>query len=110
MLGYSPPGGDIPGNIAPPPSERGANLLGGGESPVTTAWANSSTFLKILSCPPKYEFAPQMPPQILRPGAATDIQVGGLERRRKKCVAANTDYGVAWPQIGWKSRNSLDFR
>ena len=41
---------------------------------MTTAWANSSTFLKILSCPPpKYEFAPQMPPppQILRPGAAT---------------------------------------
>jgi hypothetical protein len=26
------------------------------------AWENSSTFLKIISCPPKYEFAPQMPP------------------------------------------------
>jgi hypothetical protein len=34
---------------------------GGGESPVTTTWANSSTFLKIISCPTKYEFAPQMP-------------------------------------------------
>jgi hypothetical protein len=41
--------------------------------------------------------------------AAHHTQAGGLEWRRKKCVAANTDYGVAWPQIGWKSRNSLDF-
>jgi hypothetical protein len=32
--GYSSPGGDIPRNIAPPPFERGANLLGGGEIPV----------------------------------------------------------------------------
>ena len=84
MRGEYPRGGDIPVAFAPlgggtiflaysspgavflgisPPFERVANLLGGGDkSPVTTAWANSSTFLKILSCPPKYEFAPQMPP------------------------------------------------
>jgi hypothetical protein len=46
-------GGDIP---------KVFSSGGGGESPVTTAWANSSTYLKILSCPPpsppkKYEFA-----------------------------------------------------
>jgi hypothetical protein len=60
LLGYSPPGA-----IYRPPFERGgANLLGGGgERPLTTAWANSSTFLKILSCPPppKYQFAPKCP-------------------------------------------------
>ena len=31
----------------------GIESPGGGESPVTTAWANRSTFLKILSSPPK---------------------------------------------------------
>jgi hypothetical protein len=73
FLGYSPPKGDIPRNIAL--LLRGGEYPGGGgESPVTTAWANSSNFLKILSCPlTKYEFAPQMPPQILRSGAATTI-------------------------------------
>ena len=72
---YPKGGGDIPGAFAPlggraiflgsvrppgaiflgisPPFEWGANLLVGGKSPVTTAWANSSTFLKILSCPPQ---------------------------------------------------------
>ena len=60
FLGYSPPRDDIPRNIAP--LWGGGRISWGGESPVTTAWANSSTFLKILSCPPKYEFAPQMPP------------------------------------------------
>ena len=48
---------------------------GGGDIPriFVPRWRYSSTFLKILSCPPppKYEFAPQMPPQIPRPGAAT---------------------------------------
>ena len=29
-------------------------------------------FREILSCPPKMRVAPQMPPQIPRPGAATD--------------------------------------
>ena len=53
FLGHSPLwGGDIPRIFVP-------------------RWRYSSTFLKILSCPPKYEFAPQMPPQIPRPGAAT---------------------------------------
>jgi hypothetical protein len=51
------------GKILKGSDERGQISWGGGESPVTTAWANSSTFLKIISCPPpKYEFAPQMPP------------------------------------------------
>ena len=31
-------------------------------------------FREILSCPPKMRVAPQMPPQIPRPGAATDLQ------------------------------------
>jgi hypothetical protein len=58
FLGYSSPGGGIPS-----PLLRGGRISWGGDkSPVTTAWANSSTFLKMLSCPPKYEFAPQMPP------------------------------------------------
>ena len=63
MRGEYPKGGTIFLGYSPP-FERGANLLGGGggKSPVTKAWANSSTFLKIISCPPKYEFAPQMPP------------------------------------------------
>jgi hypothetical protein len=60
FLWYSPP----------PPFER-RRISWGGESPVTKTWANSSTSLKIISCPPKYEFAPQMRPQILKPGAAT---------------------------------------
>ena len=30
-------------------------------------------FREILSCPPKMHVAPQMPPQIPRPGAATDF-------------------------------------
>ena len=49
-------------------------LCGGGDIPriFVPRWRYSSTFLKILSCPPpKYEFAPQMPPQIPRNGAAT---------------------------------------
>jgi hypothetical protein len=62
FLGYSSPGGGIPRNIALF-WEGGESPGGGDKSPVTTAWANSHTFLKILSCPPpKYEFAPQMPP------------------------------------------------
>jgi hypothetical protein len=38
-----------------PPFERGGEPPGGlgDKNPVTTAWANSSTFLKILSCPSK---------------------------------------------------------
>jgi hypothetical protein len=48
----------------------GANLLGGGQKSCDNGMG------KNLSCPPpppKYEFAPQMPPpkKILRPGAAT---------------------------------------
>jgi hypothetical protein len=35
-----------------PPFERGWISWGGDKSPVTTAWAKSSTFLKIISCPP----------------------------------------------------------
>ena len=35
-----------------PPFERGRISWGGDKSPVTAAWANSSTFLKIRSCPP----------------------------------------------------------
>jgi hypothetical protein len=54
-------GGDIPRVFAPLLRRGGANLLG-------------ATFLKFyLAPPPKYEFAPQMPPQILRPGAATEF-------------------------------------
>jgi hypothetical protein len=60
FLGYSSPGGGIPRNIAP--FWEGANLLGGDKSPVTTAWANSSTFLKILSCPPKIWVCPSNAP------------------------------------------------
>ena len=50
FLGYSPP------------FERGANLLGWGESPVTKAWENSSTFLKIISCPPNTSLPLKCPP------------------------------------------------
>ena len=49
--GIRPSGGAIFLGI-PPPFERGRISWGGDKSPVTTAWANSSTFLKILSCPP----------------------------------------------------------
>ena len=67
FLGHSPlwgGGGAVFLGISPS-FERGTNLMGGDKSPVITAWANSSIFLKILSCPPtpKYEFAPQMPPK-----------------------------------------------
>ena len=57
MGGEYPKGGDIP------MVGGGVNLLEGG-SPMTTAWANSTTYLTILSClpPKKYEFAPQIPP------------------------------------------------
>jgi hypothetical protein len=57
-------GDDIPGAFAP--------LGGGGNIPriFVPRVRYSSTFLKIISCLPKYEFAPQMPPQIQRPGAA----------------------------------------
>ena len=76
MRGEYPKGGsDIP-RVFAPLFERGANLLGG-ESPVTKTWANSSTSLKIISCPPKYEFAPQMRPQILKPGAVVPPLVRG---------------------------------
>jgi hypothetical protein len=51
VLGYSSPGGGIPRNIAPF-WEGGESPGGGDKSPVTMQWANSSTFLKILSCPP----------------------------------------------------------
>jgi hypothetical protein len=51
---------------------RGGESPGGGaESSVAKTWANGSTSLKIISCPTKYDFAPQMRPQILNPGAAT---------------------------------------
>jgi hypothetical protein len=81
FLGHSPLwGGRYSKDIRPPgvvflgispPFERGANLLGGtkvlgqkswDKSPVTTAWANSSTFLKILSCPPKIYVCPSNAP------------------------------------------------
>ena len=72
FLGHSPFwGGDIPRLFVPrgrytkeyrPLSIGGRISWGGVKSHVTMAWAKSSTFLKILSCPPKYEFAPQMPP------------------------------------------------
>ena len=45
---------------------------------MTKTWANSSTSLKIISCPPKYEFAPQMRPQILKPGAPPLVRGSGL--------------------------------
>ena len=77
MRGEYPKGGsDIP-RVFAPLFERGTNLLGGGESPVAKTWANSSTSLKIISCPPKYEFAPQMRPQILKPGAVVPPLVRG---------------------------------
>ena len=66
FLGYSPPFG-----------KGGESPEGGGGSPVTKTWANSSTSLKIISCPPKYEFAPQMRPQILKPGAVAPPLVRG---------------------------------
>jgi hypothetical protein len=67
MRGEYPKGGsDIP------------RVFGGrGESSVTKTWANSSTSLKIISCPPKYEFAPQMRPQILKPGRVEPPLVRG---------------------------------
>ena len=56
ILGHSPLwGGHIPRIFFP--GMRGANFRGGDKSPVTTAWA------KIYLAPPKYEFAPQMPPK-----------------------------------------------
>jgi hypothetical protein len=61
FLAYSSPGAVFLG--ISPPFERGANLQGGGDkSPVTTAWANSSTFLKIISCPPKIWVCPSNAP------------------------------------------------
>jgi hypothetical protein len=66
FLGFSSPGAVFQG--ISPPFERGLISGGGGggggdKSYVTSAWASSSTFLKIISCPPqKYEFAPQIPP------------------------------------------------
>ena len=72
MRGEYPKGGSNIPRVFAPLFERGRiSWRGGGESPVTKTWANSSTSLKIISCPPKYEFAPQMRPQILKPGAAT---------------------------------------
>ena len=54
ILGYSSPGGGIPRNIALFREGGESPGVGGGDkSPVTTAWANSSTILKILSCPPQ---------------------------------------------------------
>jgi hypothetical protein len=44
---------------------------------VTKTWANSSTSLKIISCHPKYEFAPQMRPQILKQGTVAPPLVRG---------------------------------
>ena len=35
-------------------------------------------FREILSCPPKMRVASQMPPQIPRPGAATDTKTDDL--------------------------------
>jgi hypothetical protein len=71
MRGEYPKGGsDIPMVFAPL-LRGGESPGGGGESLVSKIWANSSTSLKIISCPPKYEFAPQMRPQILNPCAAT---------------------------------------
>jgi hypothetical protein len=49
-LKIRPPGAVFLGISAP--FERGRISWGGGKSPVTTAWANNSTFLKIISYPP----------------------------------------------------------
>jgi hypothetical protein len=77
FLGYSSPGGGIPRNIAP--FWGGESPGGGDKSPVTTAWANSSTFLKILSCPAQNMSLPLKcpPPQILnlRPWSARTLYV-----------------------------------
>ena len=76
MRGEYPKGGAIFLGYSPP-FLRGGLISWGGESPVTKTWANSSTSLKIISCPPKYEFAPQMRPQILKPGAVAPPLVRG---------------------------------
>jgi hypothetical protein len=77
--GIRPLGGNIPrvfGSLL-----RGGRISWGGQSPVTTAWANCSTFLKILSCPPqKIWVCPSNAPppkkrKILRPGAATATEL-----------------------------------
>jgi hypothetical protein len=69
---------------------------------VTTAWANSSTFLKILSCPPPiYEFAPQMlpPPPILSLGAAT----GNYRRQMSNgSIIAQEIFYILAPRNIWK--------
>jgi hypothetical protein len=57
------------------PLLRGGRISWGGESPVTAALANISTFLEILSCPPPPQIwvcpSNAQSPKILRPGAAT---------------------------------------
>ena len=59
-------GGDIPGAFAP---LGGGAIFLGYSSP---GGGIAVPFLKFYLAPPKYEFASQMPPQIPRPGAATD--------------------------------------
>jgi hypothetical protein len=56
LQGYSPPGCDIPRNIAP--LLRGGRISWGWGGGAKVLWQrhgqiNSSTFLKILSCPPQ---------------------------------------------------------
>jgi hypothetical protein len=62
FLGYSFPGGGIPRNIAP--------FWEGGESPGGGQKSCDNGMGKNLSCPPKYEFAPQIPQLNVRPGAS----------------------------------------
>jgi hypothetical protein len=65
MGGEYPNGGDIP-RVFAPNFERGCESPGGGGG------GGGRPFQKLYIAPPKkYEFAPQMPPQILKPGAAT---------------------------------------
>jgi hypothetical protein len=51
----------------------GIRPSGGGDIPriFVPRWRYSSTFLKILSCPPQNMSLPPTAPQIPRPGAAT---------------------------------------